>query len=952
MKRILFLAVAAAVAAVSCIKGPSELSVSPDEVLVPVDGGIEKISLKCDGPWSVSKSPNASWCSLNMAIGTGSATLSLTVESNVGGEERTAAFTFTAEGLSPVVLNVVQAGGESELTGTVSPEKSSGITFEPEVPDADAACTIKFNPQSGNPLYGYAGDIYAHLGVVVEGEWQFVPCDWGTTDEKCHFTKVADNSWELRLEPTVREFFGSGTTPVTMLAIVVRNEDGSLKSHASDQFCTVTDGLYKNSFEPDPVVVETMPVGVKHGINYNADGSVTFVLYEKDRSGNRYDYCYIVGDWNGWTRNGEGAMKRDEEAGCWWITLDGFDPDKEYRFQYRLGTPTGVDVYVSDPFTEIVYDQWNDQYISWAPEFPSGAKAYVSAFRINRPEYEWKYTYDIEDRNDLVIYEMLFRDYTSGHDIAGAMEELDHIDNLGVNAVEIMPIHEFEGNLSWGYNPNHWFALDKYYGTREEYKQFIDECHGRGMAVIVDVVYNHAYGSHSWARMYWDAGKNSPSSAAPWFNIPATHPYNVGFDLNHENAMVKDYIKQSLRYLMEEYHVDGFRFDLTKGFTQTNSGTGEDGATLGKWSRKDESRIRILKDYADFIWSVDEDAVVIFEHLSDWDEEQILAEHGIQLWRKLTDGYRAAVAGNAGDFTNAYSVAPFGGYVGYMESHDEERICYGEAIDFSSVTWGVIGIGEDWANDREMTPDGDFLVAKNIAAKAGDKFKIRKKGVWDDNYNLGAASEGQQMAVGQGFAMINGSSSKDMVIRDAGTYDIWFCPDLQTVWVVNQGDRPEGVTLPEKEDAHVVKMRRAAASAAFFLTVPGPKMIWQFGEFGYDISIEYNGRTGEKPVKTAEYMADPERFRLYETYRKLIEFRTTYPRFFDSDADFVWNPTAEVKTITCSADGMTFHVVGNFGKTAVDAALPEGVWKDWFGQGAEVSGTVALKQGEFRLLLK
>jgi len=144
-------------------------------------------------------------------------------------------------------------------------------------------------------------------------------------------------------------------------------------------------------------------------------------------------------------------------------------------------------------------------------------------------------------------------------------------------------------------------------------------------------------------------------------------------------------------------------------------------------------------------------------------------------------------------------------------------------------------------------------------------------------------------------------------------------------------------------------MRRAGASAAFFLTVPGPKMIWQFGEIGYDYSINYNDRTGEKPVVTEEYLAVPERKALYDTYSDLLKFRRENPRFFDSDAKFEWTPSAAVKTITCTADGRTFHVVGNFGTSAASYTLPAGSWNDYI-NGGSVSGSVTLKQGEFRLL--
>jgi hypothetical protein len=170
--------------------------------------------------------------------------------------------------------------------------------------------------------------------------------------------------------------------------------------------------------------------------------------------------------------------------------------------------------------------------------------------------------------------------------------------------------------------------------------------------------------------------------------------------------------------------------------------------------------------------------------------------------------------------------------------------------------------------------------------------------------------------------------------------------------MMNQGSRPEEpeIEAGESEDPHVVAMRRAGCNAAFFLTVPGPKMIWQFGEIGYDYTIEYNGRTGEKPVVTAEYMADPERKALYDTYSALLKFRRENPRFFDSDADFEWAPSAKVKTITCTVDGKSFHVIGNFDTVSQTADLKDGSWKDYM-TGESVSGTIKLKQGEFRLLV-
>ena len=951
MKRILFLILTVfAFLAVACQETMTPFEVNPTVLEFTGDAGTKTVTVTAGDTWAVKITEGSGWLTSSMTYGKSSAAVEISVTAN-SATPRTGELVFSCSGQS-IKVAVSQAAGTAEEVvepGEFYPAAESGITVDPACPDADKACTIVFKPASGNPLYGYTGELYGHFGVVVDGEWQYVPTDWGTTEEKTHFTKVADNHWEFKMEPSVREYFNSGETPVTKIAIIVRTGDGSLKSHNDDQFCSVTDNKYKTEeFTPGEIQTKRVPEGVKDGINYNADGTVTFVFHDMDTAGQRHAYCYIVGDWNEWTRVPEGQMLYDPTQGKWWITLGDFDADKEYRFQYRLGNASGSDIYVSDPYTEIVYDQWNDQYIKGVPAFPEGAKQLVSAFQINRPAYAWKNSdFKVEDKNDLVIYEMLFRDFTKSQNIAGAMEELDYIENLGVNAVQLMPIQEFDANLSWGYNPNHWFALDKYYGTREEYKAFIDECHGRGLAVIVDVVYNHATGSHPWAKLWWNGDRTAANN--PWFNEYAMHPYNVYHDMNHENAMVKEHVKRSLEYLLTEYDVDGFRFDLTKGFTQKD--TGGDNGDVAAWGRYDQSRVDILKGYADHIWSVNDNAVVIFEHLSDWDEEKALAQHGMQLWRNVNHEYRSAVAGGTGNFSNMYSTEPFGGYVGYMESHDEERLCYGVGDDVSSVTWGVIGLGDDWNNDKKMTADGAFFSVKNVTVTATDRFKIRKAGEWNDAYNYGASTDNYKLTVGNGYVMTNGNGSKDMYVPAAGTYDIYFSLETETVWLMNAGERPAypAVTPGESEDPHAVAMRRAGASAAFFLTVPGPKMIWQFGEIGYDYTIEHNGRTGEKPVVTDEYMADPARKALYDTYATLLTFRRENPRFFDKDAKFEWTPSGTVKKITCSVDGKKFHVVGNFGKTATTYSVPAGSWTDYI-NGGSVSGSISLKQGEFRLL--
>lgn len=156
------------------------------------------------------------------------------------------------------------------------------------------------------------------------------------------------------------------------------------------------------------------------------------------------------------------------------------------------------------------------------------------------------------------------------------------------------------------------------------------------------------------------------------------------------------------------------------------------------------------------------------------------------------------------------------------------------------------------------------------------------------------------------------------------------------------------------------RMKRLALNAAFFFTVPGPKMIWQFGELGYDISINDPGRTDKKPAHW-EYYDIPERKALYDAYSELISFRKAYPRFFDEDAAFSWKVNSsywENRYIHCTdADGNSFAVVGNFDikKAEVTVPLPsEGNWREYNGSEkydgvSEV--TLSLYPAEYRIFV-
>ena len=841
----------------------------------------------------------------------------------------------------------VEGGGKIDLSMV-----TAGLSSVPENPNADESCILYYKADSKSPFYNYTDDIYAHIGVVDES-WAHVQADWNKNTDKCRFTPTGEaNIWSLSLEPSIREWFNSGTTPVERIGVVVRSGDGTRQTE--DLFIKVKDDKYQ--FLPAPVAFEPVPAGAEHGINYNDDGSVTLVFYEKDKNGKRYDYCYLIGEFSNWERQDKYIMNRDEDAACWWYTITDIDPDKEYMFQYYVGNVGGDKRRFSDPYSEVMYEQY-DKYISSStypdmPSYPSKTSGAVSAFQVNRPEYQWEIEdYIIEDENDLIIYELHFRDFTSTGDINGALDKLGYLKALGVNAIELMPIQEFSGSDSWGYNPIAYFAMEKSYGTRQMYKKFIDECHKLGMAVIVDVVYNHVHEDHAMAGLYFDWGSYVPTSNNPWFNVSAPHPFSVFHDWNHENQMTRDHVKRSLTYLIEEYKVDGFRFDLTKGFT--NKASNESSA-----SNYDASRVAILKDYGSHIKSVDDNAVVILEHFAD-SENKDLGQAGMKVWRNLNHSYLTALHGSAADFSSLWTGSmPFGMYVGYMESHDEERTCFGATSATASVSWGICGTMTGWSTDIAMNPDGVFFVARSVEFTDTDMFKIRGNGEWNDAYNYGATSKGYRLPLDEGYVLTGGSSSADMAAPAAGTYDIYFCPDVKKVWVMTPGKRPDAPVI-ENVDPLTKAMRRAQCNAAFFFTVPGPKMIWQFGELGYDISIEQGGRTGRKPLHW-EYYDDEDRRALYDTYAGLIRFRRENPRFFDADAAFSWTPATSawpLRTVSCEAAGKHFFVVGNFGsgaETFTVEAPADAVWTDWFEPSVTFDGqafNLTLKEGEFRLFV-
>jgi 1,4-alpha-glucan branching enzyme len=459
-----------------------------------------------------------------------------------------------------------------------------------------------------------------------------------------------------------------------------------------------------------PTISQAIPAGKLDGINYDPSDPTKAILV-LDAPGK--DFVYVAGSFNGWQPNNSYAMKKDVSSSKFWIELTGIDPGVDYTYQYWIvdqtpATNSPVLVKTADPYSTLVLSSYDDPYIPSSkypnlPPFPSnsGQDREVTVLKTGQTPYAWSnatLNFVKPEKEKLVVYELLVRDFDANRSYQNLIDRIDYFKNLKINAIQLMPIMEYEGNESWGYNTAFHLASDKFYGPANKLKEFIDVCHQNGIAVILDIALNHAFGRNPLVRMWMSDsdgdGWGSPSSDSPYFNTAAMHSYNVGSDFNHQQARTKTYVKRVVKHWIEEYKIDGFRWDLTKGFTQacpSNVAGGQDACT----NAYQQDRVDVLKEYADYSWALDPTHYVIFEHLGIDNEEQQWANYrigenpskGVMLWGKMTDQYNQLSMGfnSNNDITRMGNVAH--GFaakrvIGYPESHDEERLMY------KNVTFG------------------------------------------------------------------------------------------------------------------------------------------------------------------------------------------------------------------------------------------------------------------------
>lgn len=442
-------------------------------------------------------------------------------------------------------------------------------------------------------------------------------------------------------------------------------------------------------FPPDSKAVPYPGGTPQMGATANADGSVTFCIAAPEKTNGM-----LIGSWNNYEASAASVMNYTDVNGIryFWITVNGLDPDTEYPYYYLIdGTYK-----VGDPYARLVLDPYSDKWLADGTypgliPYPSEVEGTMLAvYKGTRDKYDWKVkNFQGPAQSDLIIYEMLVRDFTGTEGqadgngtIAQAEEKLPYLKALGVNAIELMPIQEFNGNNSWGYNTNFYFAPDKAYGSPEQYRHFIDACHQQGIAVILDVVFNQSDGLHPWYQLY-------PSGQNPFYNARAPHAYSVLNDWKQDNLLVQQQWIDMVKYWMTAYKVDGFRFDLVKGLGDNASYGGN--ASEANTNKYNASRIARMKTITDAMRDVNPNAYSINENLAGAEEENAMAANGQINWANINNASCQFAMGYASESNCNRFYAPddsrtWGSTVSYAESHDEQRMAY------KQDQWGAQGV--------------------------------------------------------------------------------------------------------------------------------------------------------------------------------------------------------------------------------------------------------------------
>jgi 1,4-alpha-glucan branching enzyme len=272
----------------------------------------------------------------------------------------------------------------------------------------------------------------------------------------------------------------------------------------------------------------------------------------------------VVASWNNWKPD---PMTRGED-GWWRISPNLADGEHFYKFAVKSKSyfANGKTLEVFDPYGLSVT---NDEHQRTFMCVKNGERLHI--------EYEWKHdAVPLPNNDKLVIYELHVGDFTGGKGdgvsprikgkFQGVIEKLDYLADMGINALELMPVKEFPGK-SWGYNLRSLFAVDSSYGSPVELCRLIDECHARGMRVIMDGVFNHAEADAPLAHIdyeYWFYRENPDPECMQW---GPKYDYSH-YDENLKLFPARKYVLESIRFWVQHFHIDGIRFDATRAINE------------------------------------------------------------------------------------------------------------------------------------------------------------------------------------------------------------------------------------------------------------------------------------------------------------------------------------------------------------------------------------------------
>jgi 1,4-alpha-glucan branching enzyme len=281
----------------------------------------------------------------------------------------------------------------------------------------------------------------------------------------------------------------------------------------------------------------------------------------------------VVGDFNDWNRDAH-VCDRDE-SGNWTTDIVGAMPGQGYKFSLRLA----------------------DEFVGRVDPRAREVTNSVGHSVIVNNEFDWQGDdFKMPAWNEMIVYELHIGTFHAKEGKPGtfdsAIERLQYLHDLGINVIEVMPIAEFAGDYSWGYNPAHPYAVETAYGGVLGLKRFVREAHKLGIAVIVDVVYNHFGPSDLdlWRFDGWsenDKGGiyfyNDWRSATPWGD---TRP-------DYGRQEVREYIFDNAMMWLEEYRADGLRYDMTlyiRASDHNESNLNQDGFSLLQWINQEVSQ--------------------------------------------------------------------------------------------------------------------------------------------------------------------------------------------------------------------------------------------------------------------------------------------------------------------------------------------------------------------------